>query len=80
MTESNYQQPIRHLFRSQTDRKVAGVLGGTAEYLNVDATAVRVLFLLLVLLTGGGVALAYPLMWLVMPERPMAPVNAPRAY
>jgi phage shock protein C len=77
VNETNYQQPIRRLFRSRADRKIAGVLGGIAEYTNVDATAVRVLFLLVVLLTGGAALLAYPVMWLVMPERPAAPSAAP---
>ncbi len=61
----------RKLYRSRTDRKIAGVLGGIAEYANVDPTAMRVLFVVLAFLTGGAAVLAYPLMWLVMPEAPL---------
>ena len=35
----------RRLTRSTTDRKVAGVCGGIAKYLNIDPTVVRLLFL-----------------------------------
>jgi phage shock protein PspC (stress-responsive transcriptional regulator) len=34
----------RKLYRSQTQRMIAGVCGGLAEYFNVDATLMRVLF------------------------------------
>jgi phage shock protein C len=60
----------KRLRRSRTDRKVAGVLGGLATYLNVDATAMRVLFIVAVIFTGGAALLAYPLMWIIMPEEP----------
>ena len=36
---------FRKLTRSTTDRKIAGVCGGIAEYLNVDPTVVRIIFL-----------------------------------
>jgi phage shock protein PspC (stress-responsive transcriptional regulator) len=62
----------RKLYRSRTDRKIAGVIGGLAEYAGVDPTAARVLFLILAVVTGGAAVLAYPLMWLVMPEAPAA--------
>jgi phage shock protein C len=64
----------RKLYRSRTDRKIAGVLGGVAEYANVDPTAMRVIFLLAAFLTGGTALIAYPLMWLVMPEAPADPI------
>jgi phage shock protein C len=73
MTEHSY----RRLYRSRTNRKVAGVLGGVGEYAVVDPTALRVLFLLLAVVTGGLSLLAYPLMWLVMPESPLAPLAPP---
>jgi phage shock protein C len=70
-------EPMKRLRRSTTDRKVAGVLGGLGEYFAVDPTAVRVLFLLLVLVTGGAALIAYPLMWLVMPEAEPAKAGPP---
>jgi phage shock protein PspC (stress-responsive transcriptional regulator) len=62
--------PGRRLTRSATDRKIAGVCGGLAEYFSVDATAVRVLWAVLSILGGaviGGV-IAYLLAWLIIPR------------
>jgi phage shock protein C len=42
----------RKLYRSRTNRKPAGVCGGLAQYLNADATLIRVLFVVLALLGG----------------------------
>jgi phage shock protein C len=58
------------LRRSRTDRKIAGVLGGVATYLGVDSVVVRVLFIVAAVFTGGCALIAYPLMWIVMPEEP----------
>jgi phage shock protein PspC (stress-responsive transcriptional regulator) len=60
--------PTRKLSRSRTDRKFAGVCGGLAEYLNVDATVVRVGFVVLALMGGAGVAI-YLAMWLLVPNQ-----------
>lgn len=40
------------LVRSRTDRKLAGVLGGLAQSLGINATILRVLFVILLFLTG----------------------------
>jgi phage shock protein PspC (stress-responsive transcriptional regulator) len=61
---------VRRLTRSRTNAKLAGVCGGLAEYFRVDATLVRVLWVVLAVVPGvviGGL-LAYVLAWLVMPE------------
>lgn len=55
------------LVRSTTDRKIAGVAGGLAAYLNLDATLVRILWVLAVFGGGFGV-LAYVVLWIVLPE------------
>ena len=55
------------LVRSTTDRKIAGVAGGLAAYLNLDPTLVRVLWVLTVIGAGFGV-LAYVILWVVLPE------------
>ena len=60
----------RRLTRSATDRKIAGVCGGIAEYFGVDATPIRLLWAILSILCGaiiGGV-IAYLLAWLIMPK------------
>ena len=49
----------RKLYRSRTQRMIAGVCGGLAEYFNVDATLMRVLFLLLAVFGGSGICDLY---------------------
>lgn len=61
----------KKLYRSDTDKKICGVCGGLAEYLNIDSTVIRLIWLLLVLCAGTGV-LAYFIAAIIMPERPMA--------
>jgi phage shock protein C len=75
MTESPYltQTPYRKLYRSRTNRMVAGVCGGIAEYSNMDPTIVRVLLVVLAFVTGGFALLAYPILWMVVPETPQQP-------
>jgi phage shock protein PspC (stress-responsive transcriptional regulator) len=59
-------RPHRRLYRPLQGRKIAGVCLGVAQYLELDATLVRVVWLLVALLGGGGV-LAYLIAWLIMP-------------
>lgn len=58
----------KKLFRSKTDRKLAGVCGGIAEYFGVDPTVIRLVFILAVIGAGIGL-LAYLICWLVIPEQ-----------
>src|SRR5215831_2256381 len=60
----------RKLYRSRTNRQLAGVCGGVAEYFNIDATLVRVLFVVFAVLGGPGL-LAYLLLWIFVPEEPV---------
>jgi len=62
-------EPSRKLYRSRKDRKLAGVCGGVGEYMNVDPTVVRVLFVVLAVLGGAGL-LIYLALWLLVPEEP----------
>ena len=59
----------KRLYRSRSDRKIAGVCGGIAEHFGWDPTLVRLGWLLLTLMGGSGV-LIYLILWLVMPESP----------
>ena len=61
--------PSEKLYRSRTDRQVAGVCGGLAEHFNLDPTLIRVLFVLLAVLGGSGVIL-YVAMWIIVPKEP----------
>ena len=62
----------RKLYRSRTNPQVAGVCGGLAQYFNLDATLIRVLFMLLAVLGGAGLVL-YVAMWIIVPNEPSAP-------
>ena len=57
----------KKLVRS-ANKKIAGVCGGLAEFLGLDASIVRIVWLLCVLLGGCGL-LAYLIMWIVMPAQ-----------
>ena len=68
------------LFRSRTDRVLSGVAGGLAELWNLDPALVRVIWALLVPLTGGLALLAYIVLAIVVPEGPVAmPGGSPPA-
>jgi phage shock protein C len=65
----------KKLRRSRSDRMVAGVCAGLAEYFSVDPVLVRLVFVLLALAGGPGVLL-YIVLWIIMPED-TAPGAAP---
>ena len=58
------------LYRSTDDRMLTGVAGGVAEMLDADPSLVRIVWALLVVLTGGLALLVYIIMAIVVPERP----------
>ena len=58
----------KKLYRSANDKKIAGVCGGLAKYLNVDPTVIRVIWALIALGSAG--ILAYIVCALVIPEEP----------
>ena len=55
------------LYRNSSDRMIAGVCGGLGKYFSVDATIVRLVFLLLLILGGSGFLL-YLILWIVVPD------------
>ncbi|HHW15210.1 MAG TPA: PspC domain-containing protein [Firmicutes bacterium] len=61
----------KRLYRSRKDRMIAGVCGGLAEYLDVDPTLIRLLWILISLPGAVGVPM-YILAWILVPQ---APVN-----
>jgi phage shock protein C len=61
----------KRLYRSR-DRIIGGVCGGLADYLGVDASLVRVLTVLSLLLPGPQI-LAYLVAWVIVPEEPTGP-------
>ena len=58
---------VRKLTRSTSDRRIAGVCGGLAKYLNIDPTVVRIMFLV-ALLCGSLGFWAYLIVWICAPE------------
>ena len=69
----------RRLYRCRQDRMLAGIAGGMAEYLEVDPTVVRILWILSAFL-GGFTILLYIILAFVIPLEPVAglmPVGGP---
>jgi phage shock protein PspC (stress-responsive transcriptional regulator) len=58
------------LYRSPTDRVIAGVAGGLATWLRVDPSIVRVAWVVLAVLSGGIFLLVYIVMMIVVPLPP----------
>ena len=54
------------LYKSSTDKKVMGVCGGLAEYFNVDATVIRIIFFFLIFAWSAGFWI-YLLLGIVLP-------------
>lgn len=63
---------MKKLYRSKTDRKIAGVCAGIAEYFNIDPTLVRVIGVLLLLPGGLPGLIPYIILWAVIPENPVS--------
>ncbi len=55
------------LYRSRSDRMIAGVCGGLGRYFSVDPVIVRLVFLLLLFLGGSGF-LVYLILWIIVPD------------
>lgn len=58
----------KKLRRSKDDRMIAGVAAGVAEFYDLDATIVRVVWAFTAIFAGFGVLL-YLIMWLIVPEQ-----------
>ena len=60
---------MKQLYKSNRNKKVAGVCGGIGEYFDIDPTLVRLGFVALSFLAGGGLAV-YIIAAIIMPDRP----------
>lgn len=58
----------KRLYKIEEGKKIDGVCGGIAEYLDVDPTIIRIVWILLIFCVGGGI-LAYIIAALVMPRK-----------
>jgi phage shock protein PspC (stress-responsive transcriptional regulator) len=63
---SEYRAPLR---RSQSNRMIAGVIAGLAEYIGMDVTLARAIFVVLSVVSAAFPGMiVYALLWLIMPE------------
>ena len=69
MTSGN-ETGYRRLYRSEEDRVVAGICGGLGEYFSIDPVLIRLLWIVSIMLGGGGLII-YLLGWLLIPRQPM---------
>lgn len=60
----------KKLYRSRTDKKLLGVLGGFAQYFGIDATILRIVYVLLSLFVIGCPVIIYLVVALIIPEEP----------
>lgn len=56
------------LYRSETDKMIAGICGGFAEAYDIDPSLVRLITALIVLISGGTGLLAYLIAWIIIPH------------
>lgn len=59
----------KKLYKTKSDRKIAGVCGGIAEYFDIDPTIVRLGWVIAIFCAGGGI-LAYLIALIIIPEKP----------
>ena len=57
---------VKRLYRSKTNKVIAGVCGGLGDYFGVDPVLFRLLWVLLMFGYGFGI-LAYLVAWLIIP-------------
>ncbi|HYH74552.1 MAG TPA: PspC domain-containing protein [Candidatus Saccharimonadales bacterium] len=62
----------RRLYRSETNKMIAGICGGLAEYFRIDPVIVRLVFVILLLPGGLPGFLPYVILWIVVPKGPVA--------
>jgi phage shock protein PspC (stress-responsive transcriptional regulator) len=68
---------VKKLYRSSTDKMVAGVCGGLGKYLGLDPTLLRLMFALLVVFGVGSGVLVYLILMIVIPLEPEPPAAQP---
>ena len=68
MSENSRSGGTKRLYRSRKSQVVAGVCAGLAEYFNVDANLVRLVFAVVAVFTAGVGVLLYLAAWVILPE------------
>ena len=67
---------MKRLYRSNSDKMLGGVCGGIGVYLGIDATFVRIFFVVLTLAEGIGLWV-YLLLWLLLPAEGHSGASSP---
>ena len=63
---------MKRLYRSETDKKIAGVFGGMGEVYSVDATLLRLAAVFLGIATGLlPLIVTYLVGWIIIPKGPL---------
>lgn len=70
-------QPEKRLYRSRSNRVVGGICGGLAEFFGLDATLIRLAFVLGVIFGVGTFLVVYLVMLFVVPEEPLSTAPTP---
>jgi len=60
---------MKRLYRSKNNQMIAGVCAGLADYINIDPTIVRLIFMILFLMGTGGFWI-YIILWAIVPLPP----------
>lgn len=76
---ANNERERQRLYRDQNDKVLGGVCGGIANYLRVDSSIIRILFVLLGFGGGTGI-LIYFLLWIILPSKPLQANLTKRLY
>ncbi|MBN1617780.1 PspC domain-containing protein [Candidatus Dojkabacteria bacterium] len=66
MSDVESQKKNQRIYRSETNKVIAGVCGGLGEFFNIDPVIIRLIFVLMVLFGGSGM-LIYLIMWIIVP-------------
>ncbi|UQZ35388.1 hypothetical protein C2I18_18800 [Paenibacillus sp. PK3_47] len=66
---------MKKLFRSERDKKVTGLCGGLAQYLNVDTTLIRLIAVVAAFFSFGTVALIYIVASILVPKETFSSFN-----
>lgn len=61
---------MKQLFRSRTNKMLGGVCGGLGEHIDVDPTAIRLVWVVVTLLSLGTGIIVYLAAWIIIPESP----------
>jgi phage shock protein C len=60
---------MKRIYRSQQDKKIAGILGGLGDLFDIDPTLLRLLFVFIGLATGViPLVVAYLVGWIIIPK------------